>query len=205
MKRDLELCYKKIEFLSGIHIEKRSLSDIEELEKNCLNILAKISTIKKEKIIEEYENKQIEKRSSFEHYHHNYLLDQKKKVDFDVVKTREFSVGIGHGVPSVGFAPIGIDELKQETSEPVQDFEKRREHQRKGILRIPENERRNLLKDNNVTDMELNEDAKEILAINQNRLASLSSPTNNPLNENERLKYKKNFDLIKEKYPHSET
>jgi len=79
----------------------------------------------------------------------------------------------------------------REDSEQLVNFEKRRESERRGVSRIPEEERIQILKAQGISDESITEEAKLIDEINWNRLQSIASPTENPLPENQRELYRK--------------
>lgn len=65
----------------------------------------------------------------------------------------------------------------RENLESLTAFEERRETERKGVLKIPENERIQILKSQGVTDDLINEEARNLDNLNWHRLQSISSPT----------------------------
>jgi len=113
-------------------------------------------------------------------------------VGFSSVSTREFLPRQGQGVPSGGAAPLGMEMTPiRENSESLIIYERRREHERKGVSRIPEEERVQILKAQGVSDDSLTIEAKNLDQLNWNRLQSISSPTENPLPEHQREMYRK--------------
>lgn len=79
----------------------------------------------------------------------------------------------------------------RENSEPLDAFEKRRETQRKGVSRIPEEERIRILRENGVTEESIHEEARNLDMLNYYRLQSIASPTENPLPESQREMYRR--------------
>lgn len=79
----------------------------------------------------------------------------------------------------------------REKYETLSTFEKRRENERRGVNRIPEEERISILKSNGVTDESIVEEARSLDEINWNRIQSIASPTENPLPETQREMYRR--------------
>lgn len=104
-------------------------------------------------------------------------------VGFGFVKTREFTPAQGLGVPSVGSAPLGLgfSAAQDDTEELLDGYEKRREVERKGVSRIPEEERKNILMESGTSEESLEEEARQLNLLNWGRLESMASPTENPL------------------------
>jgi len=118
---------------------------------------------------------------------------QKGNVGFAFVKTREFTPAQGLGVPSTGAAPLGLgfSPLNEDTEELLDGYERRREAERKGVLRIPEDQRKAILIDHGATEESLEEEARNLNKINWGRLESMASPTENPLPEQQRQVFRK--------------
>lgn len=118
---------------------------------------------------------------------------QKGNVGFAFVKTREFTPAQGLGVPSTGAAPLGLafSPLNEDTEELLDGYERRREAERKGVLRIPEEQRKAILMENGATEESLEEEARNLNKINWGRLESMASPTENPLPEQQRQVFRK--------------
>lgn len=117
----------------------------------------------------------------------------KGNVGFAFVKTREFTPAQGLGVPSTGAAPLGLafSPLSEDTEELLDGYERRREAERKGVLRIPEDQRKAILMDNGTSEESLEEEARTLNKINWGRLESMASPTENPLPEQQRQVFRK--------------
>lgn len=118
---------------------------------------------------------------------------QKGNVGFAFVKTREFTPAQGLGVPSTGAAPLGLafSPLNEDTEELLDGYERRREAERKGVLRIPEEQRKAILMDSGTSEESLEEEARTLNKINWGRLESMASPTENPLPEQQRQVFRK--------------
>eukprot|EP01112_Ceratiomyxa_fruticulosa_P007534 TRINITY_DN195_c1_g1_i1.p1 TRINITY_DN195_c1_g1~~TRINITY_DN195_c1_g1_i1.p1 ORF type:complete len:897 (+),score=204.07 TRINITY_DN195_c1_g1_i1:314-3004(+) len=119
---------------------------------------------------------------------------QKSGVGFSVVKVREFVPQQGLGVPSMGAAPIGIgfgQPAHDDVQEDLEGYERRRENERKGVQRIPEDVRKQMLMDAGVPESTIDEDTRQLNMINWGRMESVASPTDNPLPEHQRMLYRK--------------
>jgi len=114
-------------------------------------------------------------------------------VGFAFVKTREFIAAQGLGVPSVGSAPLGLGftPTQEDTEELLEGYEKRRETERKGVSRIPEEERKSILLESGASEESLEEGARQLNLLNWGRLESMASPTENPLPEHQRQHFRK--------------
>lgn len=117
----------------------------------------------------------------------------KGNVGFAFVKTREFTPAQGLGVPSTGAAPLGLgfSPLTEDTEELLDGYERRREAERKGVMRVPEDQRKVILMENGATEESLEEEARSLNKINWGRLESMASPTDNPLPEQQRQVFRK--------------
>eukprot|EP01113_Clastostelium_recurvatum_P027081 TRINITY_DN3261_c0_g1_i1.p1 TRINITY_DN3261_c0_g1~~TRINITY_DN3261_c0_g1_i1.p1 ORF type:complete len:845 (-),score=249.62 TRINITY_DN3261_c0_g1_i1:56-2590(-) len=117
----------------------------------------------------------------------------KAGVGFGVVKVREFVPQQGLGVPSVGAAPLGLGfgHAQDEIQEDIDGFERRREQERKGVQRIPEEMRKQMLLEAGVPESTLEEEARNLNMLNWGRMESIASPTENPLPEHQRKIYRK--------------
>eukprot|EP00727_Mastigamoeba_balamuthi_P010688 m51a1_g6241 hypothetical protein (695) ;mRNA; f:10946-14108 len=104
-------------------------------------------------------------------------------VGWGTVETVEFETAHSvSSVPSAGVAPVGLGERQVcVTKERVEGYERRREPERKGVSRIPEEQRREILMRAGVPDSVIEEESRVIDRIAKSRLESLSSPTENPL------------------------
>lgn len=60
-------------------------------------------------------------------------------------------------------------------------YERRREAERKGVMRVPEEQRKVILMENGTSEESLEEEARSLNKINWGRLESMASPTENPL------------------------
>eukprot|EP01116_Phalansterium_solitarium_P003899 TRINITY_DN14736_c0_g1_i1.p1 TRINITY_DN14736_c0_g1~~TRINITY_DN14736_c0_g1_i1.p1 ORF type:complete len:616 (+),score=156.43 TRINITY_DN14736_c0_g1_i1:213-2060(+) len=246
LREELDRAQLRLGFFTGEKLDKATLSDLDELEKHFLEGLHRISIVKKEKMMLEFERRLREQRDelrlqygggsngamlvdasgshaaldpeSVARLQENVtkmqtenlklrrrlkeagieLMDgvkQYNKVAFGVVNTREFLPQQGQGVPSGGAAPLGMDMRPfREASEPLTMFEKRREQERRGVSRIPEEQRKEILKDSGVSDESMDEEARYLEQLNWNRLQSIASPTENPLPEHQRDLYRKILD-----------
>jgi hypothetical protein len=65
----------------------------------------------------------------------------------------------------------------RENIEHISQFEKRRESERRGVARIPEDERIQILRSQGISDESLSEEARMLDELNWNRLQSIASPT----------------------------
>jgi hypothetical protein len=120
-------------------------------------------------------------------------VQKANNVGFGFVKTREFTPAQGLGVPSMGSAPLGLgfSSTQEDTEELLEGYEKRREVERKGVSRIPEDERKNILMDSGTSEESLEEEARQLNLLNWGRLESMASPTENPLPEHQRQQFRK--------------
>jgi len=120
-------------------------------------------------------------------------IQKGNNVGFAFVKTREFAPAQGLGVPSVGSAPLGLGVAagQEDTEEALDGYEKRREVERKGVTRISEEDRKNILLESGTSEESLNEEARQLNLLNWGRLESMASPTDNPLPENQRQQFRK--------------
>jgi hypothetical protein len=119
--------------------------------------------------------------------------DSKGVVGFGNVSTMEFLPAQGQGVPSGGGAPLGMEmRAIRGRVENINLFEQRREAQRKGINRIPEQKRIEILKDvGGVSEDSLQEEALMLDHLQRKRMESVASPTDNPLPDYQRDLYRK--------------
>lgn len=117
----------------------------------------------------------------------------KGNVGFAFVKTREFMPAQGLGVPSTGAAPLGLgfSPLTEDTEELLDGYERRREAERKGVMRVPEEQRKVILMENGTSEESLEEEARTLNKLNWGRLESMASPTENPLPEQQRQVFRK--------------
>jgi hypothetical protein len=120
-------------------------------------------------------------------------IQPKGNVGFAFVKTREFTPAQGLGVPSTGAAPLGLafSPLAEDTEELLDGYERRREAERKGVMRVPEEQRKVILMENGTSEESLEEEARSLNKINWGRLESMASPTDNPLPEQQRQVFRK--------------
>eukprot|EP01119_Soliformovum_irregulare_P010138 TRINITY_DN2472_c0_g3_i1.p1 TRINITY_DN2472_c0_g3~~TRINITY_DN2472_c0_g3_i1.p1 ORF type:complete len:672 (-),score=204.25 TRINITY_DN2472_c0_g3_i1:24-2039(-) len=221
LKTEIEFLRNRNSFLAGNSISQDSTWDeLEELEKIYLEGLSKISIFRREKLnFILKENSQLENgtpskeisenlQSSVTNLQaENLKLRRKLKdlggdsmevqkansVGFSTVNTRTFLPQQGQGVPSGGsVAPLGMDMITyREHSEPINTFEFRREAERRGVNRVPEDQRIFILKSRGITDEELASEAQSLREINWSRLQSIGSPTENPLPEQQREMYRR--------------
>jgi hypothetical protein len=85
-------------------------------------------------------------------------------------------------VPSTGVAPLGLGDSPISTKvERVEAFERRREDERKGVQKVPEEQRREMLMKAGVPPTAIESEATVLAHINWSRIQSLASPTENPL------------------------
>jgi len=107
------------------------------------------------------------------------------------VKVREFVPQQGMGVPSMGAAPLGLGfGIHEDTQEDLDGYERRREQERKGVQRIPEELRKQMLLEAGVPVSVIEDEARQLNMLNWGRLESMASPTENPLPEHQRQLYR---------------
>eukprot|EP01117_Protostelium_nocturnum_P000899 TRINITY_DN11239_c0_g1_i2.p1 TRINITY_DN11239_c0_g1~~TRINITY_DN11239_c0_g1_i2.p1 ORF type:complete len:337 (+),score=91.44 TRINITY_DN11239_c0_g1_i2:43-1053(+) len=230
-----------IDYLYGKNMERMSLDDLEELERIYFEGLSRISSIKKQKIVHEMQqrynekvneveslrNLLVEKRGSTQSgmdvvltreeelqsnitnlQSENLKLKKKLKelvpeemegiqknngVAFGTVSVVEFLPAQGQGIPHEGAASLGMGmKPVHQFSQPLSTFEKKRESEKKGVNRIPEDTRIQILKSEGISDESILEEAKDMQQLRWNRWQSAASPTyDNPFPESQREVYKK--------------
>lgn len=131
---------------------------------------------------------------------HNYSAQgpptktQNRIVQFGTINTTEFTQDLSTtSVPTSGIAPLGLSGTAIHSySEPVSVYEQRRLKERKGVSRIPEQQRIQTLQENGIPLSEINLGSQELKQVNLHRIESLASPTDNPLHPSQRDLYKVN-------------
>jgi hypothetical protein len=196
----LDLLHNKvsIDFLLCRTLDKLELEELEQLETIYITNLPKILKAKKEKmekilkvdnkvVLLEQENSKL--RQQLRELGYEQPMDiatednDFKSISFGSVSTRTYNVEQGQGIPSVGVAPLGIGNIVlKESTENIELYENRRINERKGVNRIPEQERIQILKSGHISDDSIEIEGKQLQDIVRSRILSVSSPTSNPLN-----------------------
>ncbi|PRP74847.1 hypothetical protein PROFUN_09547 [Planoprotostelium fungivorum] len=123
------------------------------------------------------------------------MMDTTNKggVAFGMVSVVEYQPQQGQGAqPSIGAAPLGMGMRPvNEMVESINTFERRRETERRGVVRVPEEARIQILRQQGVTDEALIEEARDVEQVRWNRMQSTASPTYNGIPENHREQMRK--------------
>ena len=195
-----------LDFILCRTLDKLELEELEQLESIYMTNLPKIMKAKKDKIdkllrndkvtLLEQENYRL--RAQLKELGYEQPMDiavedmpyinvnnnsEYKSISFGNVSTRTYNIEQGSGIPSVGVAPLGIGNIVlKESTENIETFENRRQYERKGVNRIPEQERIQILKSGHISDDSIEIEGKQLQDIIRSRILSVSSPTSNPLN-----------------------